>query len=333
MEYLIGVDVGGTQLRVAIAPIDELQVDVIVKNKHPTPKDSPNSISNRIIAMAKELLSDAGVSIKDVISLSIATAGPIDMEKGEVFNNANLGFKVIPLREPISRKFPDIPINIINDCNGAVLGVRYFEALESEKNNLAYVTISTGIGGGVIANGHLVLGKDGNAAEVGHGMIYPGSGVICNCGGEGCWEAFSSGTAVAKHARQLLRNHEGNGNILLDLVDGNIDEISAKEVYAAAKKGDDIGKAVVKRANFYNAMGLGLINNFYDCKVIYLGGSMMKDADLIVPWIKEQFIRNPIHFTINNPPEIKVSRLGDDVGLLGALALGKYKIDKDPVLD
>ena len=331
-RYLIGVDIGGTNVRVAIAPINAFSIENIKKLKQTTVKDEPGSISKQVISMIKSLIEQENLEINIVESISIATAGPIDMDKGEVFNNANLGFKNIPLREPLASEFPGIPIHLINDCNGAVLGVHHFEATSEERSNLAYITISTGIGAGIIANGRLVLGKEGNAAEVGHGVVSPHSGVKCNCGGEGCWEAFSSGTAVEKHAIRLVKERSNNAIILLEQARGKMEDITSKEVYQAARKGDEIANQVVDEANYFNSIGIGLINNFFDISVAYLGGSMLKDADLIIPPLQEQFRNNPLQFTINNPPVIKKSQLGDEVGLLGALALGKYKIENNKVL-
>ncbi len=329
---LIAVDIGGTSVRVAIAPVDDIQVTSIKKLKQDTSKTDPGAISSQVIEMANTLLSRGNVALSDVQAISIATAGPIDMARGEVFNNANLGFKIIPLKEPVSAAFPGIPLHIINDCNGAVLGVHCFEATPDERDNLAYVTISTGIGGGVVSNGHLLLGKEGNAAEVGHGVLAPHSGVRCNCGAEGCWEAFSSGTGVAKHARDRISQDKTKGKAILDLAGGELARLSAKDVYAAARKGDALAKELVNQANYFNAMGIGLMNNFYDMTVVYLGGSMLKDEEQIIPPIREMFSSKSIEFTINKPPQLKRSRLGDEVGLMGALALGKYKIEKNPII-
>lgn len=197
---------------------------------------------------------------------------------------------------------------------------------------MGYVTISTGIGGGFIVNGHLVLGKEGNASEVGHGTIAPKSGIRCNCGAEGCWEAFSSGTAIAKHALMALNARPAEGKSLMDLVKGDITKITAKDVYEAARQGDELAQRVVDQATYYNAIGLGLINNYYDPKVIYLGGSMLKDEAQILPPLREFFAKNAIEFTINHPPLLKKTTLGDEVGLLGALALGKYKLENNTVV-
>ncbi len=329
-SFLIGIDIGGTSVRAAIAPSNDVQS--MQKLKQDTAKTDAEAISRQAIGMIEELVMKMKVNRQDIKAIGIATAGPIDAENGEVFNNANLGFKVIPLKAPIAKRFPGIQINIINDCRSAVLGVHCFEALPEERDNMGYVTISTGIGGGFIVNGHLVLGKEGNASEVGHGTIAPKSGVRCNCGAEGCWEAFSSGTAIAKHAVTFLQANPTDGNILRNLVKGDITKVTAKDIYEAARKGDELAQRVVDQATFYNGLGLGLINNYYDPKVIYLGGSMLKDEAQILPPLREFFAKNAIEFTINHPPLLKKTKLGDEVGLLGALALGKYTLENNPVV-
>src|SRR5271157_1597521 len=328
-QYLVGVDIGGTSVRVAIAPIDNLKN--MQKIKQDTAKTSATAVSSQVMDLIATLITKQKITTKDIKAISIATAGPIDAAKGEIFNNANLGFKIIPLKAPIAKKFPGIPINIINDCRSAVLGVHCFEAEPAEKDNMGYVTISTGIGGGFIVNGHLVLGKEGNASEVGHGTISPKSGVRCGCGAEGCWEAFSSGTAIANHAVRAIDADPVQGALLLDLVEGDASKITAKEVYEAAQRGDALAQSVVDQATYYNAIGLGLINNYYDPEVIYLGGSVVFFQEILPP-LQELFTENAIEFTINHPPLLKKTSLGDEVGLLGALALGKYKIDENPVI-
>ncbi|MBD3186419.1 ROK family protein [Candidatus Bathyarchaeota archaeon] len=332
MNFISGVDIGGTSIRVAIAPLESLSMDSIEKRKVSTPKESPLSISTVVRQIIQELLKDNNLTPENLASINIATAGPIDMDKGEVFNNANLGFKSIPLREPISACFPGIPIHLINDCNGAVLGVHFFEALPGEKDNLAYVTLSTGIGGGIVLNGRLLLGKEGNAAEVGHGIVNPNSGVSCNCGSVGCWEAFSSGTAVARHARDGINHPASNGRKMLELAGGTPGGITAKIVFEAARNGDPLAGSIIDQANMYNCIGIGLMNNYYDLEVVYLGGSMMKDASQILPVLEERFKIDPVRYTINKPPTIKKSTLGDEVGILGALALGKYKSEDNQIL-
>ncbi|TFG07665.1 MAG: ROK family protein [Promethearchaeota archaeon] len=330
-KYIVGVDIGGTWVRVALSNRD-LGKEQIMLKKTPTPKENKFSISNAVCSMLNELLLEHELSLNQVIGMGLASAGPLDMEKGELFNNVNLGFKEIPLKQPIQNEFPNIPIYLANDCNAAVLGVHYFEADDDEKDNIVYITISTGIGGGVICNGHLLLGKEGNAAEVGHGTVELHSKVQCNCGAYGCWEAYSSGTGVMKRMVNYLRKDKKKAEILMSIVDNDISRITAKEIFRAAREGDDLSQTIVDEAIYYMKVGIGLINNYYDISTVYLGGAMMKDEDQILPPLIEQFESDPIKFTINHPPKIRVTTYMDDIGLRGALALIKYKLDDDPVV-
>ncbi|MFO8020531.1 MAG: ROK family protein [Promethearchaeia archaeon] len=330
-EYIAGIDVGGTWIRVALSSLDLDKEQIHVKTT-PNLKENKYSISTSICTLLYELIEELDLTKDQLHSIGLASAGPLDMEKGEVFNNANLGFKRIPLKAPIGKEFPEIPINIINDCNAAVLGVHYFEATKQEKDNLVYITLSTGIGGGVICNGKLLLGKEGNAAEIGHGKVEPKSDIRCNCGAKGCWEVFSSGTGVKNRTLKFLEEGELDSKILMNMVDNDKSKISAKEVFLAAKKRDKLSQKVVNDCIFYTKVGIGLVNNFYDCKSVYLGGAMMKDRDQILPPIQKQFKENPIEFTINHPPNIKKTTLADEVGLRGALALAKYKLEKNPIV-
>jgi len=330
-EYIIGVDIGGTRIRTALCSIDLDDKNLRIKITK-TPKENEYSISNAVISLIMQLLVDNNIEKEQLKGIGIATAGPINVEKGEIFNNANLGFKVIPIKKPLSDRFSGIPIYMMNDCNASVLGVHFFEAQPEEKDNLVYITISTGIGGGVICNGRLLLGKDGNAAEIGHGIVEPNSTYQCNCGAYGCWEVFSSGTGVKNRAIERLEETKLNPKILMFIVDNDISKITAKEIFQAARGGDKFSKSIVDQCIFYMKVGIGLVNNFYDCSTIYFGGAMMKDSDMILPPLIEQFENDPLPFTINNPPKLKVTKYLEDIGVRGALVLIKYKLENNPII-
>jgi glucokinase len=330
-NYIVGVDIGGTWTRVAICTLD-LQEENIWKTRIKTPKEDKYSIGNSICKILADLSEKYQIKKEQVLGMSIASAGPLNPETGILFNNSNLGFRTIPLKEPIESNFPELPLYFINDGNAAVLGVHFFEANELEKNNLAYVTMSTGIGGGVICNGHLILGKEGNAAEIGHALVEPRSTVKCNCGSIGCWEAYSSGTGVRNRTLTTLVGGKLNGEILLKIVGNDESKITAKEIFQAAKAGDELSKNVIDDSIFYTKVGVGLINNFYDCSSIYFGGAMMKDKDQIIPHLTEQFETDPFKFTINNPPKIKITKFEDEIGLRGAMVFIKYKLEQHKVI-
>ena len=126
-KYIVGVDIGGTWIRTAICSMDLREENIKIKTTR-TLKEHEYSISNSAILLISELLAEYDISNEEVVGIGLASAGPIDMEKGEVFNNANLGFRVIPLVKPIQDRFPEIPIYLINDGNASVLGIHYFEA-------------------------------------------------------------------------------------------------------------------------------------------------------------------------------------------------------------
>ncbi|MEJ2251415.1 MAG: ROK family protein [Candidatus Lokiarchaeota archaeon] len=330
-RYIAGVDIGGTRLRVALSPIT-IKEERIKRIIVPTPKESKFSISLTVCNQIRKLMKEYQIEDKNLVGIGIASAGPLDIETGRIFNNANLGFREIPLKDPISKEFPDIPIHLINDCSSAVLGVHYFEASDKEKNNLVYITMSTGIGGGVICNGHLLFGKEGNAAEIGHGILNPNAEVRCNCGAKGCWEAYSSGIGIKKNALKFIREGHYNAEILLEIIHNNIENITAKEVFKAARKGDALSQAVLEQSLYYSKVGIGIVNNYYDCNTILFGGAIMNDKEQIIPILKEQFEKDPIQYTINHPPKFKVTKYIDEIGLFGALVLIKYRLEGNPIL-
>jgi len=330
-KFIGGSDIGGTWVRVALSKLHLKEEKIYIK-KEKTKKKDKNSINKQVCFLLNELMKEHNLKKEQLLGIGLASAGPLDIREGIIFNNANLGFREIPLKTPIKKEFKNIPVYLINDCNAAVLGVHFFEAEDEERDNLVYITMSTGIGGGVICNGLLLLGKDGNAAEIGHAKVVPNSKYQCNCGAYGCWEAYSSGTAVRKRTLDFLEKNQLNGEILLDIVKNDKSKITAKEVFEGALKGDELSQKIVDETIFYSKIGIGLINNFYDCKVIYFGGAMMSDKDQIIPPLKEQFKKEPIKFTINHPPEIKISKYMDQIGIRGALALVKYKIENNSVV-
>ena len=333
-KFIAGVDIGGTWIRVAICTTD-LKIENIKRKITKTPKKqnfrdtkiNKFSISSSVYQLLSNLLSENNINNEKLLGIGIATFGPINIEKGEVVNNLNSGFRRIPIKQPIKERFPEIPLYFIQDGNAGVIGIHYFEAENNERDNLFYITMSTGIGGGVICNGHLILGKEGNAAEVGYALVKPTSNIAL-----GSWNAFSSGNAVRLRAQIAMKEGKLNAEKLLKIVKFDKSMITAKEIFQAARMGDQLSKKIVDDCVFYTKVGVGLINNCYDCSSIYFGGAMMKDKDQIIPPIRDQFEKNPIDFTINTPPKIKVSKYYDEIGLMGALAFAKYNLEKNQVV-
>jgi glucokinase len=171
------------------------------------------------------------------------------------------------------------------------------------------------------------MGKDGNAAEVGHYIVEPGGNMA-----RGSWNLYSSGEAVKFRAFNALKDGNLNAEKLLGMVNNDKSKITAKEIFQAARMGDQLSTKIVDDCIFYTKLGIGLINNFYDCSAIYFGGAMMKDKDQIIPHIQDQFEKNPIAYTINTPPKIKVTRYYEEIGLMGSLVFAKYNLERNKVI-
>ncbi|GAI39707.1 unnamed protein product, partial [marine sediment metagenome] len=208
-----------------------------------------------------------------------------------------------------------IPTYLGNDATLAALGEWRF-GLKKGIANLIYITVSTGIGGGIIAGGKLYTGACGVAGEIGH-MTIDVNGPKCNCGNIGCWETLASGTALAREAVKQIT--EGAKTSIIELVNGDISKIDAKVVDLAAKQGDELAKELISRLGYY--LGIGLVNlvNIFNPELILVGGGVAKTGDLLLqPAIK--VVKERAFSTPANAVEIKPAILGDDSGILGAVA-------------
>jgi glucokinase len=302
----IAVDIGATNIRVAVGP--EKGIKSILKEQTDQ-NNGPIGISSQIIKMIDKLKGTPK-------AIGIGSIGPIDIKKGIITNTPNYPFNNIPILKPIKEKY-DIPVLIANDCTAAVLGEKVFGAGKSHEN-LFYVTLSTGLGGGAIVDGHLLFGKDGNAPEIGHISIYSDIKLVCGCGGLGHWEAYSSGANIPNYAKKILENHDWENSKLFQLCEGNLEEITAIMIFDLAKKGDAISKLIVNEIGKVNSSGFANIVNAFDPELITVGGSIaLNNPDLVLTPIKKRIDS----YLINRKPKIMITPLGADIVLFGALAL------------
>ncbi len=312
MSYVVGVDIGATYTRVVLADSDARIVD---RDKFETPREHPLAPTAAIAESVRRLLRRNRVPEGALRGIGIGSIGPLDMRRGIIVRAANLPLENVPIVRPLREEF-GVPVYLVNDCVAAVIGERFFGAGRGH-DDLVYITISTGIGGGVYVNGHLLLGKDGNAHEIGHMVIDSQGKLVCGCGKRGHWEAYSSGSGIPKLARLLAGERpELAGESELRTL--GLERVSARDVYDAAKRGDRFAVEVVREASRYNAMGVANVINVYDPSLITVGGSVaLNNVELVVEPLKGLVPE----YAINRPPEIKVTPLGDDVGIYGALAL------------
>jgi glucokinase len=314
-KHAIGIDLGGTWMRAAIFSREGA---LISKRKEKVETRNKESITQQIVALTVTLCQQNKVEIENLVGIGIASTGPLDIEKGELVKPVNLPFDSVPLKEPIEEQL-HIPTFLVNDCTGAVLGEKKFGAGKGI-DNLVYVTIGTGIGGGAIVDANLLLGKDGNAVEIGHLTIDYEGRLKCGCGKRGHWEAYCSGKNIPNFVRMRSKEvgQKTLGKSMLHSKQGNgLPNLSSEVLFDAAKRGDEFSFQLVNEIGLLNSIGFANVINAYDPSLITVGGT--------VTLMNERFILYPVkkhvkEYTVNRIPEIVVTPLGQDVGVYGAAA-------------
>lgn len=318
-RQIIAVDIGGTQIRAALCDpggrIHRRVADLTASH------EGPDAVIDRIERAIRQVWPADG----PVAAIGVVAPGPLDPWSGVIFEAPNIPcWDNYPLRDVIQERL-GVPTLVGNDANAAALAEQRFGAGQG-KPNLIYITVSTGVGGGIIVNGELLLGAHGLAGEIGHMKIEP-DGPICGCGDHGCLEALASGIAIARQARQRLRAGEPSGyaqgkhSRILELAHGDLEAISAKIVNQAAQAGDPLAIDVFRQAGTY--LGIGLVNllHLFDPDIIVIGGSVSKAGDLLFKPARAVVRQRCMTDRYWRDTPIVPAVLGDDVGLLGALAL------------
>ena len=310
--YAVGVDIGATWTRICLG--DENK-GIIRKVKIRTPTTGDNlTLAKTIIKAIREV---CGEHIDEIEGIGIGSIGPLDIKRGILLNPPNIPFKEVPIVKPIMMELRK-PVYLVNDCVAAVWGEKNYGEGKNY-DNIVYITISTGIGCGAIVDGHLLLGKDGNAHEVGHITVDYTGRLKCGCGRYGHWEAYCSGKNIPKYARIILESEPNvKESILYKITGGDWSRLTAKMIYDAAKKGDKLALKIVEEIGKINAAGIASVINAYDPELLTLGGSVvLNNIELTIPYI-EKYLD---YYLLNRKPVIKVTKLGEDIVLYGALAL------------
>lgn len=313
-KYVLGLDLGGTKIAVGLVG---LEGKVLHSLRAPTPIDlGPIGVCKKMIEMSNESLAKTKIGRDKIIGIGLGAGGPLDLGEGMLLSPPNLpGFHRFPVRNEIEKN-TGLKVLLENDANAAVLGEKLFGAGKKAKN-LIYMTISTGIGGGLIVDGNLLHGVKWTAGEVGHMTLKP-DGPKCNCGNYGCLEALSSGTGIAKKAMQAVRRNPSS--LLLDLVKGDISRINAEVVFKSADKGDRIACEIVEEALFYLGIGIGNLITAFSPDMVILGGGLTKAGKALFDKIRE-IVRERVRLVPVDLIPIVPSKLGNNVGIVGAASL------------
>jgi glucokinase len=307
MALVVGLDIGGSWVRAALADAD---ASVLRKASSPIKCENSDCFLSQLEAMAKEV---AGDHLREVESIGVGMAGRLDIKAGTLVYSPHSCLKSIPVRDALEEKLGK-KVVMINDNAAAAIAEKSIGAGRSH-DSIVYVGIGTGIGGGAIVDGKLLLGKDGNAHEMGHMIIDIEGKLECCCGGRGHWEAYTSGSGIPNFARLLARDFPV-ATPLLDKL--NATKVSAKELFEYKKYGDKFSCHVLDQCTKINAQALANLVDLYDPSLISIGGGVaLKNAENVIsplpPYLRE--------YAFNRAPDVVASPLGEAAPLFGAIAI------------
>jgi glucokinase len=330
LPLVVGVDLGGTQIRTAVMRGATLLSRVgLLTGVNPTPERT----IPRICTAIRQALDEAGVSIEQITGIGVGAPGPLDSRTGVVFAPPNLpGWQNTPLGDILRAEF-HMPIYIENDANAAALGEYLFGAGQGA-HNLVYLTISTGIGGGIITEGKILDGVSGTAGELGH-MTIDMHGPRCNCGNIGCLERLASGTGIALRANEAIALGQGDELLAFALAHESLEDqgadtpydqrvaaphVNARTVALAAEAGIPLAREII--AQTAEALATGIVNilHIFNPDILILGGGVMQMGSLLLApvqrIVRERTMRVPYEAV-----KIVMAQLGTNAGLVGAGAL------------
>jgi glucokinase len=272
----LGIDLGGSKI---LAAVVDPRGEMLSSDESMTPATKGReAVIQSIVDSSHRALEQAGVALSEICAIGVGAAGISSPEAGILFNSPNLpGWRDVPLRDIMQEKLGKKTF-LINDANAAALGELYFGAARGARNFI-YITLSTGIGGGIVIDGKIYTGAIGAAGEVGH-ITIDDNGPVCNCGSRGCWETLASGTALAREARHRIK--EGVRTSILEYAEGDVEKVTAQVIHSAAKQGDSLAKELIARTGYYVGVGLANLINIFNPELIVIGGGLSNIGDMLL---------------------------------------------------
>lgn len=316
--YRIGIDLGGTNIAGGLVDTDH---KIIAKASAKTePSRPPEEIVSGIAALCRRLCNMQNIDVADVDSIGVASPGIAESATGVVRYANNLPFRNFPIADLLCRELGVDRVSVENDANAAAWGEAVAGAARGTSNSVM-ITLGTGVGGGIIVDGRIYSGFNSAGAELGH-MVIEHGGRRCSCGRQGCWEAYSSATAVIGMTRDKLAECElaHRPTILGDLIlkKGKISGVTA---FDAMRLGDQAGKEIVETYISYLACGLTNVVNIFQPEVISLGGGISNEGQALVNALLPIIRKEQYGGGIVAQTDIRIAQLGNDAGIIGAAAL------------
>lgn len=314
--YRIGIDLGGTNIAVGI--VDD-EHKIVVKSSTPTlAKRPPEEIVADMARVCLEACAELKIDIKDIANIGIASPGIANPVNGCVEYANNLPFRRFPIVKLLSENLgvDSSIIKIANDANAAAWGEAVAGAAKGTANSIM-VTLGTGVGGGIILDNKILVGFNSAAGEIGH-IVIEQDGAPCGCGRRGCWEAYSSATALIRMTKEAVEECKKSGRYTSML---KAERISGRTACDAMRAGDEVGTEVYNKYVKYLATGITNLVNIFQPEVISLGGGVSNEGqsliDAITPLVRaEQYGGDVVALT-----QLRIATLGNDAGIIGAAAL------------
>lgn len=310
MGVAVGVDVGGTKIAAGLVAEDG---GIQASERVATP-EQPGEVRAAIADLVAGLMAGHPCD-----AVGVAAAGFVSTDRSTVVAAPNLAWHDEPLGSWLSERL-GVRVVVENDANAAAWAEYRFGA--GEGSDLVCVTVGTGIGGGVVVDGHLHRGHWGFAAEVGHIPLVP-DGLPCRCGSRGCWEQYGSGTALTRIARERVSADPAAGAAILALGTGRPEDVEGDQVTAAAHGGDPLARELFAEIGRWSGRGLAVLAAVLDPAVVVIGGGVSDAGELLLGPMRETF--RALHPEGMGPAiaAVRVARLGNDAGLVGAADLAR----------
>ena len=313
-KYVIGIDIGGTKIAAVVA---DNKGNILSKVRKPTLADKgPEYAIQLIFEIVYEAIINADLELRDFSAIGVSCGGPLDTKTGVVYSPPNLpGWDALPLKQRLENEF-NLSVKIENDANACALA-EYKLGGGKGYNAVLYMTMSTGIGGGIVIDGKIYHGANDSAGEVGHQILLP-DGPQCGCGKRGCLEALCSGPAIARRARNQIKNDSNTA--ILKLVNGNVESVRSEHVLTAAFQGDELALRLVEETAYYMGWGIANLVNILNPDIVLLGTIAIAAGDLLLDPIR----KTVSSLAMTRPAEIveiRQAQLGESLGDYAAISL------------
>lgn len=313
--YNIGIDLGGTNISVGLVDKDN---NIIARAVSDTGASRhADEIVSAMAQLCEEVCAKASVGTDKIRSVGIATPGTADSDRGVVVYANNLPFLAYPISDKLKEKFPVNEVIIANDANAAACGEAAAGAGKGQKD-FVMITLGTGVGGGIIIDNKVYTGFNYAAGELGH-IVIVHNGRQCTCGRKGCWEAYSSASALISMTKEKM--NEAKESMMWDYVGGDINKVNGRTSFDCMRKGDKWAKEVVDTYIDYLATGTANIINTFQPSVLAIGGGISNEKEYLLEPLNAKIEKEVYSRNSDDRTQIKIATLRNDAGIIGAANL------------